>query len=163
MQQADVGSLSQFLNYGGLGLLAILCLVVLGYNAWNLNNLIATAPPERVTAARPLLLWQMALSLVGLLMVGAGGIYLERVKAEDNKKRIAQVILDPWDDDLDIKYRPLIEVGGKRPDKIRPIEVLCTSNEFPIVRINVERYVRHRIESSLMAQNLLLPPIAGAR
>ena len=95
MSEAGVSSFSQFLNYGGLGLLAILCLVVLGYNVWSLNGLVAKAEPERISAARPLLLGQMGLSLVGLLAVGAGGIYLDQLKTDRENTRVAQIILDP--------------------------------------------------------------------
>lgn len=163
MPQTDVGAFSQFLNYGGLGLLAILCLVVLGYNAWSLNALVAKADPRRISAARPLLLGQMALSLVGLLAVGGGGIYLDWMKTEDSKKRMAQILVDPWEDGLEVRHRPIIRIGGKEPGQARPIQVLCSSGEMPTVQIDVERYVKHRIQNSLMAQSLLAPPPSVGR
>jgi hypothetical protein len=161
MTESGVSSFSQFLNYGGLGLLAILCLVVLGYNVWSLNGLIAKAEPERINAARPLLLGQMGVSLVGLLAVGAGGIYLDRLKVEDSKTRVAQIILDPWDEEIDKDSRPIVSVPGGL-GVTRPIRVVCTPGEPAIVTVNFDRYIRYRIENSIKSQRALLPISASS-
>jgi len=149
-------ALSQFLNYGGLGLLAILCIVVLGYNAWNLNGLIAKAEPERISAARPLLLGQMAISLIGLLAVGTVGIYIDWMKGEDSRIQSAQIVLDPWDEGLDAGNSPDIRIAGTRTMD-RPISVTCTPGRPITVRMNLEGFIRHRIQASMMAQSALLP------
>lgn len=156
MTEGGFSSFSQFLNYGGLGLLAILCLVVLGYNVWSLNKLLARARPERINAARPLLLGQMGISLVGLLAVGAGGIYLDRMKVEDSKVRSAQIILDPWDEEVDQDSRPMINVP-KGATVARPIRVVCTPGEPATVTVNFDRYIRYRIQNSIASQRALLP------
>lgn len=156
MTDGGFASFSQFLNYGGLGLLAILCLVVLGYNVWSLNKLLAKARPERINAARPLLLGQMAISLVGLLAVGAGGIYLDRMKVEDSKIRSAQIILDPWDEEVDEGSRPKIQVP-EGVNVARPIRVVCTPGEPATVTVNFDRYIRYRIDNSMKSQKALLP------
>src|SRR4051812_48884993 len=96
--------ISQWLNAGGLGVLAFLCLVVLGHNAWSLNALVKNADPKRINAARTLLLAQMAISLIGLLTIGAGAIFLDHLKAQDVRK--AEVTLLPWDEDLDARFQP---------------------------------------------------------
>lgn len=157
MAEPDVGGFAQFLNYGGLGLLAILCLVVLGYNAWSLNGLVVKAEPSRIKAARPLLLAQMALSLVGLLAVGGAGIYLDQIRADDRKERMAQILLDPaWDSGLDEGSRPAIKVGGKGSAE-RLIQVICTPEKPTVVEVNFERYIAHRIAVSKQAEDVLLP------
>lgn len=161
MPDGGVSSFTQFLNYGGLGLLAILCLIVLGYNVWSLNGLIAKAEPERINAARPLLLGQMGVSLVGLLAVGAGGIYLDRMKVEDTKTREAQIILDPWDEELDKDSRPMISLPGGA-GVTRPIRVVCTPGEPATVTVNFDRYIRYRIQDSIKNQRALLPIAAAS-
>jgi hypothetical protein len=154
MASADPASLSQFLNYGGLGLLAILCIVVLGYNAWSLNSLVAKAAPDRIQAARPLLLGQMGVSLVGLLAVGAGGIYLDRLKVEDNRVRTVEVVLDPWSTNL--PGNPNIRVRGSRSTE-RPISVPCTPGPPAVVNIDLQPLIDHRISSSRDVQPILAP------
>ena len=156
MNPVEPASLSQFLNYGGLGLLAILCLVVLGYNAWSLNRLVATADPDRISAAKPLLLGQMAISGLGLLAVGSGGIYLDRLKVEDNRIRTAQIIIDPWDNELDERFLPAIRIGQSRLLE-RPINVICTPGQPATVTVDFERFIQHRISNSIAAQRALLP------
>ena len=164
MAAADPGSLSQFLNYGGLGLLAILCLVVLGYNAWSLNGLVAKAEPKRVLAARPLLLAQMALSLVGLFAVGGGGIYLDQLKRDESRdkmeserERTAQITLEPWDSSLRPDLLPAIEIGGQRWTGRVPIQVACTPGRPQNVWIGLEAFIRHRAAEGLRAQRFLRP------
>ncbi|HMG47411.1 MAG TPA: hypothetical protein VK614_08130 [Allosphingosinicella sp.] len=152
----ETASLSQFLNYGGLGLLAILCIVVLGYNVWSLNGLVAKAEPDRINAARPLLLGQMAISLIGLLAVGAGGIYLDRMKGEDSRIRSATIFLDPWDDGLDANSLPVIRIAGNR-SLDRPINFDCTPGRPVTVMMNLEPFIRHRVQASMAAQRALLP------
>lgn len=161
MAAADPGSLSQFLNYGGLGLLAILCIVVLGYNVWSLNGLVAKADPKRINAARPLLLGQMAISLIGLLSVGAGGVYLDRMKVEDSKTRMAQVILDPWDPEADESALPAISIAGNR-SVARPIRVVCAPGEPTTVTVDFSRYIRRRVQDSIAAQRVMLPIAAAS-
>jgi hypothetical protein len=157
-----VGGFAEFLNYGGLGLLAILCLVVLGYNAWSLNRLVAAAAADRITAAKPLLLGQMALSLIGLLAVGGGAIYLDDARRGAAQDRMAQVLLDPWDEGVDAKLRPMIRIAGKEPGSERPLKVLCAAANYPTVEINMQRYIDHKVEESLWAQRRLLP-VSGNR
>lgn len=158
MDNPAIGGLSEFLNYGGLGLLAILCVVVLGYNAWSLNRLIATAQAAKVSAARPLLLAQMGVSLIGLLVVGAGAIYLENMKREDSKMRMAQIIIDPWESDIDSKLLPDIRVAGKSLSD-RPVLVTCTPGSPATVMVNLERFLAYRASKSIEAQRAL-PPLA---
>lgn len=156
----ETASLSQFLNYGGLGLLAILCIVVLGYNVWSLNGLVSRADPKRINAARPLLLGQMAISLIGLLSVGAGGIYLDRMKVEDNRVRSAQIFLQPWDDRLDANSLPMIRVGTARfTDQL--INFDCTPGRPVTVMMNFEPFIRRRVQDGMAAQRLMAPLAAA--
>lgn len=136
--------ISQWLNAGGLGVLAFLCLVVLGHNAWSLNSLIRNADPKRIDAARTLLLAQMAISLIGLLMVGGGAIFLDLLKVQDKQDRRAEVTLLPWDEDLDARYQPRVSVNG-RTYADRPISVACTPNDPIRIRVNFNPYVLHRL------------------
>ncbi len=156
MGQAEIGTLPQFLNYGGLGLLAIACLVVLGYNVWSLNALIAKAQPQRITAARPLLLAQMGISLVGLFAVGFAAVYLDGVEKNDRKVRIAQVIIDPWDMTLDEKMRPEVKIVGEGTVD-RMIEVMCKPEQSAKVMINLTRFIDHRIEERVRMNRVLIP------
>jgi hypothetical protein len=162
MAAADPGALSQFLNYGGLGLLAILCLVVLGYNVWSLNALVAKADPKRISAARPLLLGQMAISLIGLLSVGAGGIYLDRMKVEDSRMRTVQVLLDPWDPLADASNLPAISIAGTRLVG-RPARVVCTPGEPTTVYVDFSRYIRTRIQNGGAMKSVILPIAAASQ
>ncbi|HEY0627132.1 MAG TPA: hypothetical protein VGD10_10410 [Allosphingosinicella sp.] len=156
MDNPAVGGFSQFLNYGGLGLLAILCLVVLGYNAWSLNRLVATSAPAKVNAARPLLLAQMAVSLIGLFVVGAGAVYLENIK--DRQTRMAQIIIDPWERNIDSSFLPDIRLAGK-PLIDRPINITCTPGSPTTVTVDLDRFIAYRISKSIEAQRAL-PPVA---
>ena len=167
MTPPDPGSLAQFLNYGGLGLLAILCLVVLGYNVWSLNSLVARAEPKKINAAKPLLLSQMGLSLIGLLAVGFGALYLEGMKselegmkAEAGRTQMAQVILDPWDSSLDPNILPAVMVGNS-PLTERPINVVCTPDRPTTVRVDFGRFIRHKQGEARRMQEVMLPITAA--
>ena len=159
MSQAT--SLSQFLNYGGLGLLAILCVVVLGYNAWNLNALIAKGDPHRIEAARMLLLAQMGISLIGLLALAGGGIYLDGVRRDNARARMAEIMLDPWENGLDEKSRPVIHVSGTE-NITRPIKVICKPDEPATVTIDLEGFINHRIQEGNRNREILAPITAAA-
>jgi hypothetical protein len=154
MDNPGVGDFSKFLNYGGLGLLAILCLVVLGYNAWSLNRLVATAEPAKVIAARPLLLTQMTVSLIGLLVVGAGAVYLEKIKNDGSKIQSAQIIIDPWEKNIGSGYLPEIRLAGKSLID-RPINVTCTPGSPTTVTVDLDRFIAYRISKSIEAQRAL--------
>lgn len=160
MTPPDPGGFAQFLNYGGLGLLAILCLVILGYNVWNLNSLIARADPKRIAAAKPLLLSQMGVSLVGLLAIGFGAVYLEGMKTEGSRQQMAQVILDPWDSSLDANLLPAVRVGNDVMTK-RPISVLCKPGEPTTVNIDFARFILHKQSEAKRMQDVLLPITAA--
>lgn len=159
MAPPDVGGFAQFLNYGGLGLLAILCLVVLGYNVWSLNALVAKAEPKRIATARPLLLAQMGVSLLGLLAVGFGALYLEDMKAEGTRKQMAQVLINPWDAKLQADVRPAVQVGDKAFSQ-QLVDVLCTPDK-PTVTIDFQRLIDHRLDEA-RAMKDALPSITAA-
>jgi hypothetical protein len=158
MMATDASSVTQLLNYGGLGLLALLCLVVLGNNAWSLNELVKKADAKRINAARPLLLAQMAVSLVGLLAVGGGAVWLELAKTNGGI-----VLLDPpWDARLDQSQLPRITLDG-RPGS-RPIRFNCRPGEPTMIEIDFEPYINHRCEEGIKnRETLALAPAGGGR
>jgi hypothetical protein len=149
----DASFVSQLLNYGGLGLLALLCLVVLGNNAWSLNQLVKKADTKRINAARPLLLAQMGISLIGLLAIGGGAVWLELSKTSG-----AIVMLDPpWDARLDQSLLPRIRLPDGRPGS-RPIRFNCTPGEPAMIEIDFEPYITHRCAEGIKARDALRPP-----
>jgi predicted membrane metal-binding protein len=156
MPGSNFSFVPELLKYGGLGVLALLCLVVLGQNAWNLNSLVKTANPKRIAAARPLLLAQMAISIFGLLAVGAGAIFLERLRIEDQRVRTATVILEPWDSDLDQRFRPVV-LSGRRP-LTSPFEVNCEPGGRTHIAVNFRRYVDHAVSTGFKAWNEIDAP-----
>ena len=162
MPGAGASVFSEFLNYGGLGLLGLLCLVVLGHNAWSLNALVKKAEPRRITAARPLLLAQMGLSLVGLFGVGLGAVYLGQLELEDNRVRTTVVTLDPWDDQVEERYRPRIELP-EGTALSRPLSITCAPGHRPaMVRVNFAPYIQHMVETGLKRRETLpLPTLSG--
>lgn len=156
----DTGGFVQFLNHGGLGLLAILCLVVLGYNVWSLNALVAKADPKRISAARPLLLAQMGVSLIGLIAVGLGGIYLENGKQVSARKQMAQVLINPWDGRVAESVRPSVQIGEKAVSQ-QLVDVLCTPDKPATVRIDFDPFIEHVLSEARLMQQAL-PPLTDA-
>ena len=160
MATPDPGGFAQFLNYGGLGLLAILCLVVLGYNVWSLNALVAKAEPKRITSARPLLLAHMGVSLIGLLAVGFGAIYLESITHEWKRKQRAQVLINPWNGSMAPAVRPAVQIGDKAISQ-QLVEVLCTPETPATVRVDFDPFINH-VLSEARAMQQVLPPLTDA-
>lgn len=136
----------ELLKFGGLGVLALLCLVVLGQNAWNLNSLVKQADAKRITAARPLLLTQMSISIFGLLAVGAGAIFLERLSVEDRRDRIATVEVNPWNSELDQRFWPKVLIDEQRI--ARPFQVDCRPGRSTSIRVDFQSYVDNAITTS---------------
>jgi hypothetical protein len=162
MPPPDTNSLAAFLNYGGLGLLAILCLVVLGYNVWSLNALVSRADPKRITAAKPLLLTQMGVSLIGMLACGMGGIYLEGMKGEGERarKQMAQILVDPWDGSLDTAVMPAVKIG-KEVIKDMPVNVLCTPDMPTTIKVDMGAFIRYKQGQAKKMQEVMLPLTAA--
>ena len=154
------GFFAVFLNYGGLGVLALLCVIVLGYNAKNLNDLVRDGAPEKLVAARPLLLTQMGISLLGLLLAGGAAVYL--AIGDQNLKRVqdVQLLLDPWDDPLDAKYRPHIRIGDHDVPPVRLISVPCKAGAATNLIVDIDPYVRYRVDAGAKNRALLTAPDA---
>lgn len=147
---------SELLKFGGLGVLALLCLVVLGQNAWNLNSLVKTADAKRITAARPLLLAQMSISIFGLLAVAAGAIYLERLRVEDQRVRIATVDLEPWNSEWEESSRPVVLIGSRR--LTRPFEVACEPGGLTRIAVNFRPYLNRAASNAQANKDVLEAP-----
>ena len=152
----------EILKFGGLGVLALLCLIVLGQNAWNLNSLVRQADPKRLAAARPLLLAQMSISIFGLLAVAAGAIYLESLRVEEQRARVATLNLEPWNSDLAEDYRPVVLNGHER--LTHPFDVDCQPGGRTRIAINFRPYLNHLISIGTINRedpDLPIPRLTG--
>ena len=159
MDANSAGFFSVFLNQGGLGVLALVCVIVLGYNAYNLTKLIKDGTTEQVTAARPLLVMQMGVSLIGLLLAGGAAAYLAIGDQDLKRAHNVQLVLDPWDDPLDAKYRPHIRIGDHDVPPVRLVDVPCTAGVNNLL-VDIAPYVRYRIDAGARNRVLLDAPVA---
>lgn len=155
MAASNFSFIPEILKFGGLGVLALLCLIVLGQNAWNLNSLVKTADAKRIAAARPLLLAQMSISIFGLLAVGAGAIFLERLSVEDRRVRTAALEVLPWSREWDASYRPEVFIGDER--LARPFRVDCQPGGTR-VEVNFQRYLDYAITNGAENRGTLSRP-----
>ena len=154
-----IQSLSSFLNYGGLGVLALVCVVVLGYGFQNLSNLIRNATVDRITAAKPLLQTQLIISFLGLVVVGGAASFLA-VRDQDAKNVLpVHLAIYPWETQLDAKFRPLVTVDGAllNPPQPEPI-VKCYPGRESDWRIDLQPYVDYRIQTGLHNSAVLARP-----
>ena len=149
-----------FLKYGGLGLAALICVIVLFYNARNLNALIKDADVQRVSAARGLLLTQMLISLVGLLAVGGGAMYLAYIEQTTKQENCAEIVMDP-SDAVTGDPRALIAIDKKALTGDRNIAIGFLRGKERKININIEPYVLHRLSNALKEQKELIPVAAS--
>jgi hypothetical protein len=154
-----------FLKYGGLGVVALLCVIVLFYNARNLNALVKDADATRVSAARGLLQMQMAISLVGLLVVGGGAMYLAYVEQTTKQDNCAEIVMDPGEAvngegraQIVIDDAPFLGKDGAIP---RNIPLSFVRGKERKININIEPYVVHRLTNALKEQKELIPVAAS--
>ncbi len=155
----------EFLKYGGLGLAALICVIVLFYNARNLNALIKDTDPTRVSGAKGLLQMQMMISLVGLLAVGGGAMYLAYVDQTTKQANCAEIVMDPGESvtgegraQIVIDDAPFPGRDGAIP---RNIPLSFVQGKERKININIEPYVLHRLSNALKEQKELLPVAAS--
>jgi hypothetical protein len=151
---------STFLNYGGLGVLALVCVIVLGYQARSLDALVKDAPVDRLVGAKPLLQMQMVISVVGLLAVGGAAFYLAVNDQRAKQARHAQLLLDPWPDAIGDAFRPEVDLGDGvaiRP-LARVVAIPCPLGQTTNLHVDMEPYVTYRIAAANTNRTLLTPP-----
>ncbi len=147
-----------FLKYGGLGLAAMICVIVLFYNAANLNKLVKEAEPERIEKAKPLLLMQMAISLVGLIAVGGGAMVIAYF--EIGSRHCAEITLDPRDSIQSLTGNGFAEILiDEQPfdRKSRNILISGVSGRERKININIEPYVLRRLTAAAKADATIIP------
>ena len=152
----DADFFSTFLKYGSLGVLALICVIVLGFNTVNLNRLIKEASPETIREAKPLLQRQMSISLIGLIVIGGALFFL--TWSDQNAKHALPVRLDmlPWDSDVDAKYRPQVLIDQKLIAPPEPsIRVPCLVGQESDLRVDVGPYVDYRLLAASRNRALL--------
>ena len=160
MDEKSAGFFAVFLNQGGLGVLALLCVMVLGYNTYNLNNLIKQGTTDQVTAARPLLLTQMGISLIGLLLAGGASFYLAVVDQAAKRVQPVELVLTPWESELDAKYRPQIRIDKQGVVGDQLVGVPCKPGAATNLIVDLDPYIRYRIDAGARNRVLLDAPVA---
>lgn len=165
MNAADstgISAFADFLNYGALGALALICIIVLGLNVWKLYDVVNRASAEKAKAVAPLLRFQMMVCAVGFVLASFAAIYLglEQAKAE----RHVILAISPREFDVGPDYRPVVKIGGKEMNLSDVAEVACQPRTM--VDIKLDKYinyaVRNRVSEGIQNRQagLTLPSVA---
>ncbi len=97
-----------WLDYGPLGALALISIVVLGVNVWKLYALIGEGNAAKMRAAKPLLFGVMAFSAFGLAMAMGAFLFYDR-----GERTVTLVLLPSLHDVTDARYAPEVRMGDK--------------------------------------------------
>ena len=147
MEAADAGggiaSLASFLNYGALGALALMCIVILGVNVWKLYDVVNRASAEKAKAIAPLLKFQMMVCAVGFAVAGGGALFLgvQEAKAE----RHLYLAISPREFDVGPEFMPVVNVGGKPINLSDAAELVC--KQRTMVDIKLDKFINHAVRS----------------
>lgn len=147
MDAADAGggiaSLASFLNYGALGALALMCIIILGVNVWKLYDVVNRASAEKARAMAPLLKFQMMVCVVGFAIAGGGALFLgvQEAKAE----RRLYLAISPREFGVQPEYMPVVKVGGLTVDLADAADLVC--KQRTVVDIKLDKFINHAVRN----------------
>lgn len=143
------GLIEAALKYGGLGLIALIAVIALGYNTQQLNQLLTTGTPAAIRAATPLLRLNIVVSAIGMVLFLAAGLYLT------SGERRARVDIDPRTTSDEFKDLKLVKIDGK-PITSHPIMVDCHNGQATEIEVDFRQFLNRQRQRELeQAENAI--------
>lgn len=148
---------ADLLKYGALGLAAA-CVLVLGFTVRSFYELLKdpNTTVERIGAAR----WIIYSQLTVFVLFGCGALYLSWV--EFKGKRVAQLVIDPWEMNVAADARPVVRLCDTTYQGGRIIKVTCAAGAEANADVDFRPYIefvkKQAVADAIQARQTLEPP-----